>query len=289
MPGRAKILLIHNPAAGRAGRDRVAAVVASLARRGFDVTVRATGRAGDAGRIAAGAGAVDMIVAAGGDGTVNEIVGGLGEEAPVIAVLPLGTANVLAAELGLTADAERFADAVAAGRTVTAWPAEVNGRSFMLMAGIGFDAEVVAAVSPAVKRRLGKAAYALAALRVWLAGRQTAFRVTIDGATHRVAGVVVCKSRFYGGRFVLAPAAGIDTPLLFAVLMPGGRRRDRLRYAWAMLRGRLHAAPDVRVIAARQVLVEADAPAPVQIDGDIGGVTPAVVAIAGRAVRFIKA
>ncbi len=281
------ILLIHNAAAGRGRRGRVAAVVGCLEQRGFRVTVRATERPGHAQQIAAEAAGLDLIIAAGGDGTVNEIVEGLGANAPSLAVLPLGTANVLAAELGLTDDPERFADAVAAGRTVAAWPGEVNGRSFMLMASVGFDAEVVAAVTPAQKHLLGKAAYLLAALRLWLAGRQTALRVTIDGAAYPAAGVVVSKSRFYGGRFVLAPQAGIAVPRLFAVLMPGGRRRDRLRYAWAMLHGRLHLQPDVRVIAAEEVRVTADDPAPVQVDGDIRGNTPAVIRVGQRPVRLI--
>lgn len=287
MTQNTRVVLIHNATAGRGRRDRVAAAVACLARRGFDVAVRATERAGHAEQIARSAVGVGLIVAAGGDGTVNEIVGGLGDDAPTLAVLPLGTANVLAAELGLTDEPERFAAAVAAGRTVNAWPGEVNGRSFMLMASVGFDADVVAAVTPAQKRLLGKAAYALAALRLWLLGRHTALRVTVDGTTDDAAGVVICKSRFYGGRFILAPEAGIAVPRLFAVLMPGGRRRDRLRYAWAMLRGRLHLQPDVRVSPAREVSVASAAPAPVQVDGDIRGVTPVAIQVGERPVRLI--
>jgi YegS/Rv2252/BmrU family lipid kinase len=282
------ILLIHNATAGRGRRNRVAAVVRSLEQRGFVVTVRATERPGRAQQIAASATGLGLIVAAGGDGTVNEIVEGLGADPPTLAVLPLGTANVLAAELGLTDDPQRFAAAVAAGRTVSAWPGEVNGRNFMLMASVGFDAEVVAAVTPAQKHLLGKAAYVLVALRLWLAGRQTALRVTVDGATYPAAGVVVSKSRFYGGRFVLAPEAGIAVPRLYAVLMPGGRRRDRLRYAWATLWGRLHLLADVLVIPTREVSVASDEPAPVQVDGDIRGATPAVIRVGQRPVRLIS-
>lgn len=283
------VLLIHNATAGRGQRGRIAAVVQRLSQRGYRVTVRVTERAGHAEQLARSAAGVPIIVAAGGDGTVNEIVAGLDGAAAVVAVLPLGTANVLALELGLDRDPDRFAAAVAAGRTVTAWPGEVNGRNFMLMASVGFDAEVVAAVTPAQKHRLGKAAYVLAALRLWLAGRQTALRVTVDGTAHAAAGVVVSKSHCYAGHFVLAPEAGIAVPKLFVVLMAGGRRRDRLRYAWAMLRGRLHLQPDVRVIAAHEVSVASDAPAPVQVDGDIRGATPVLIRVGARPVRLITA
>lgn len=281
------ILLIHNATAGRGRRDRVAAVVACLSRCGYDVAVRATERSGHAGQIARAAVGVNLIVAAGGDGTVNDIIGGLGDNAPVLAVLPLGTANVLAAELGLTDDPDRFASAVAAGRTVSGWPGEMNGRNFMLMASVGFDAEVVAAVTAAQKRRWGKAAYVLAALRLWVLGRQSALLVTVDGTSYPAAGVVIAKSRFYGGRFVVAPGAAIGVPRLFAVLMPGGRRRDRLRYTWAMLRGTLPAQPDVRVIPAREVTVESSVPVPVQVDGDIRGTTPGTIRVAERPIRLI--
>jgi YegS/Rv2252/BmrU family lipid kinase len=284
----ATILLIHNPAAGRGRSGRVVAAVRSLERRGFAVTLRATERPGHAGELAGAAAGTDILVVAGGDGTVNEVLEGLDDTAPPLAVLPVGTANVLATELGLDDDAGRFAAAVAAGRTVAAWPGEVNGRNFMLMASVGFDAEVVAAVTPAQKHLLGKAAYVLAALRLWLAGRQIALRVTVDGAAYPAAGVVVSKSRFYGGRFVLAPEAGITVPQMFAVLMTGGRRWDRLRYAWAMLRGRLHLLPDVRVIPAHEVIVASDGPAAVQVDGDIRGTTPVVIRLGERPVRLIR-
>lgn len=287
MAARPRVLLIHNPAAGRARAERVAAVVACLARRGFAVSLRATERAGHAAQLAAEAGDADIIIAAGGDGTVNEIAGGLGDPAPAIAVLPLGTANVLAAELGMSAEPERFVASLAAGRCVVTRPGLMNGRRFLLMAGIGFDAAVVAAVSPACKRWLGKGAYGLAALGVWLAGRRSALRLNIDGEARRAASLIVCRSRYYGGRFVLAPEAGIAAPRLVAVLLPGGRRRDLLRYAWAMLRGRLAEVPGVELLPAHRIRVESDTPAPMQLDGDAAGSAPAEIALDTRPLRLM--
>jgi hypothetical protein len=92
------------------------------------------------------------VVAAGGDGTVNEVANGLlGSDLP-LAVMPTGTINVLARELGLGRSVQQVAHAILEGRVGLVWPGLANGRAFLLMAGIGFDAAVVAAVSPPLKR-----------------------------------------------------------------------------------------------------------------------------------------
>ena len=104
------------------------------------------------------------MVVAGGDGTVNETINGLARSGLPLALIPLGTANVLAAEIGLQTDPAAVARCVAFGQPRPIALGAANGRRFILMAGAGFDANVVAGVSVPMKRWLGKGAYILSSL-----------------------------------------------------------------------------------------------------------------------------
>ena len=146
---RQRILVIHNPTAGSSARTKLRRFVELLSEDGAEVAVRATAGPGDATAIAAAAGdgKWDAIVAAGGDGTVNEIVNGLGPNSPSLGILPLGTANVLALELGLPVAAPDAARLIARGGVRQLYFAAIEGRRFVMMAGVGFDARVVDAVA----------------------------------------------------------------------------------------------------------------------------------------------
>ena len=151
------MLLIVNPTAGRRRRGLVDAVASRVRAEGWTVDVVETQAAGDARRLAetCDASRYGVIAVAGGDGTINEVINGLagrGADAPAVGIVPLGTANVLAHELGLGFSAAAVARTMIAGRPVLMRPGEaVNGagaRCFSLMAGAGFDAKVVGAVTP---------------------------------------------------------------------------------------------------------------------------------------------
>ncbi|PWC84053.1 lipid kinase [Azospirillum sp. TSH100] len=289
-----RLLVIHNPTAGGRRARRLRAVVSRLEARGIGVTVRPTGKRGDAEEFAGAADPanVDAVVAAGGDGTINEVINGLAVHADAgrplpLGIVPMGTANVLAAELGLTTDAGRIAAAIAGGRQTAIWPALANGRVFSLMAGVGLDARVVERVDPRVKRLIGKGAYVAETL-VQLATRPDhRYRVTLDnGEPQEVASVIVAKGHFYGGRFICAPDARLTEPDLHVCLFPRGGRLNTLRYVWGVTAGRLAHFPDYRVVTAKRVRIEgpagdglfADA---VQGDGDVLARLPVEITLAG--------
>jgi YegS/Rv2252/BmrU family lipid kinase len=285
-----RALVIRNPAAGSRDTRAFRRLVEGLRATGIAATVRETAAAGDAEEMARDGrgGAWDVVVAAGGDGTVNEVVNGLGEEGPPLAVFPAGTANVLAAEMGLPCDAAAFAAAISAWTPRPAWLAEINGRRFVTMASIGFDAEVVAGVGSLSKGMLGKGAYVLSACRRLLLRRPGRFALTIDGAPFEAAGAVMAKSHFYGGRFVAAPEARITAPMLHVVLLADGRRRDILRQMAALACGRLHLLPGVTIVAGREVTI-AGAAAPVQVDGDIRATVPLTLRVCARPIMVYQA
>ena len=277
-----RILVIHNPVAGRRRRALVTQVIHELASIGFEVTVRHTARPSHAEAIARSeASAFDLIIAAGGDGTVNEVLNGLGDASLPLAILPIGTANVLAAEAGLPVQPGTFAAFLAAMPPRPVWLAEIEGRRFALMATVGFDAAVVGSVSERLKYAMGKGAYLVAACRCWTANRPRRYRLVVDGQEFEAGAAVIAKSRYYGGRFSVAPEARVSCPLLHVALLSGTRRRDILRHVAALARGTLHQQRDVRIIAGHQVTITGEDGAPVQVDGDIRATVPATI----RALR----
>ncbi len=150
MPRR--ILVIFNPAAGSARRraQRLRRIIAELERRGCKVAVRPTQGPGDALRLARDADAhFDVIVAAGGDGTVNEVANGVFAASRPLAVVPLGTGNVLANEIGLPRKPQDLARLIAEGAPQPLWPGRAGDRLFVAMTGIGFDAARAQRARPA--------------------------------------------------------------------------------------------------------------------------------------------
>jgi diacylglycerol kinase (ATP) len=281
-----RLALIVNPTAGR--HRRFAGALARLSAGGATVRLLTTAARGDAERLAAEiaeAGKVDGIVAAGGDGTINEVVNGMAGSGLPLGILPLGTANVLAWELGI---GDRLADAAAAisaRATRRIHLGRCNGRYFIMMAGVGLDAHIVAAIRPGLKRALGrfglgKLTYVAEGLNQIARLRPARYRVTVDGQTSDVAAAIIANGRFYAGRYVVAPAADLGAPVLQACLFARGGRAQAMRYSLAMLLDRLHRSPDLTIAPGTSIAIDGPVGDPIQADGDIIGRLPAVIELA---------
>lgn len=287
-----RVLVIHNPAAGRNRQKRLGAVVRRLRELGCIVTERQTMRRGDAEEFArqADPGQVDVVVAAGGDGTVNEVVNGLvaGLGGVRLAVIPLGTANVLACEIGLDPkDTDRIARTIATGEPRTVHLGVANGRHFVLMAGAGLDAHVVAGVNVALKRRTGKLAYVVESVRQAFGYDFPALQIRANGQTYEGRMAVACKGRFYGGPFIAAPGAKLEDPKLHVCILPKSGATGVVRYGLALPMGKLSDLPEVQVISADSIMILGPRGAPVQGDGDIVARLPAEITVAPETVDLI--
>ena len=289
---RRHILIIVNPAAGRArsSERRLGRFVAALERQGCTVVLRRAGPSpGQVERLAGQAEpGFDAIVAAGGDGTISAVVNGLGDRAVPFGVLPLGSANVLAREIRLPRAPEALASLITTGPVSPIWPGRVGERVFVMMASAGFDSEIVAALSPELKRRVGRLAFAWGFLvRLW---HCPACELTVraDGVEYRAAAVVAAKGRHYAGPFVVAAGADLAEPALHLVLLDRRGRWAMLRYATALFLGRVPRLGDIAIVRARQASVAGNRALPVQADGEIVGELPITLAVADRPLLLIR-
>ncbi|MGI9491747.1 MAG: diacylglycerol/lipid kinase family protein [Geminicoccaceae bacterium] len=284
-----RVLVIMNPAAGRRHRGRLQAVLRALGDRGCEVVVQATKARGDAEKLAGQIDPerIDVLAIAGGDGTINEVLNGLGAAAPPIAIIPLGTANVLAVEIGLGSTAEAIADTIAFGRRQRISLGCANGRRFAVMASAGLDAEVVRHLSLGLKRYFGKGAYAFETIHQLFSFHPPAYQLSIDGKTCEAHGVVIANGRHFGGRFVVAPNASLEKPNFDICCCTRGGRAAALQYLVSMMRGRLPDRTDYEIIAAPSLRISGPEGAVVQADGDIVTRLPAKVSIQPNAVELM--
>jgi diacylglycerol kinase (ATP) len=196
-------VIIGNPTSGRAGSRAYLERCAKILRSGgLEVEVLNTERPDHATKLASSTD-TPLVVAAGGDGTINEVINGLGKEA-TLGILPLGTANVLARELGLPLDVERACKRILRGERIridlgVAANREGIERRFACMAGIGFDAHVVRAVTPRLKRYLRGLAFALTAFKVLAKEDFPSVHVIHGDTTHVTRFAIVANAHHYGG------------------------------------------------------------------------------------------
>lgn len=279
-----RLLIIHNPTAGARRARRLSAVVELLRQRfGTSVEVMPTGGRGDAESMARAADPArfDAVVAAGGDGTINEVINGLvdaGGRLP-LGLIPLGTANVLAGELGLDGPVEATAETLAEGGARAIHLGAVNGRRFAMMAGAGFDAQVVERIDPALKRLTGKGAYAIESLAQLVRSAGDGYGVEVGERCWNAASVIVAKGRYYGGRFICAPQANLFEPSLQVCLFPRLGRWNAVRYIWGVVAGRLRHFGDVEIVPARRLTITGPEGAAVQADGDVIARLPAEITL----------
>lgn len=285
-----RALVIANPVAGR-GRARASAdeLLAGLREAGMGAELYLTRERRDAARRAAALDpGTDLVIAVGGDGTVAEVLEGLPPEVP-LAVLPMGTANVLCLDLRLPRRARGTLEMIRAGRTTGLDVARVNGRLSFLVTGVGIDGAIVQRVDEHRRGPITKWSYVRAALSAFTRGfRIPRLVVTLDG--ERLEGhwawVLVSNIIGYGGILKLFPGRRLDDGLFEVFLFPKGSRLALLGYA---LRGVVRGLPggSCSMRTARSVRIESDPPVPYEVDGDYAGQTPVEVRVSGEHFRLL--
>ena len=285
-------LLIVNPrAGGRTRSDIVARIVAAVGRQGWHLSVRETLARGDATRFAADAAArgVPFVLVAGGDGTLNEAIQGLAGTKTAVGQIPLGTVNIWSRELGLPHDPVEAATELLSGSVRRIDLGRANGRYFLLMTGLGFDAEAIHAVEGEPKRRFGPAALFLVGALAALRSNGTDLRVRADDQTFETSAALVTigNTRLWAGAVQITHHATAADGLLDVCFFPGRSLFRKLRHLALVFIGRHDNDPDVTYMQVRELLIVARPPMPLQIDGEPFGTTPARVEIVPGAIRAL--
>ncbi|MGD1090394.1 MAG: diacylglycerol kinase family protein [Bryobacteraceae bacterium] len=287
-------VLIYNPTAGRFRRspERILhRTTEALARASLHPQPLPTRAPGDATKMArqAIADGADLILVLGGDGTINEVVNGMAHSRVPLGILPGGTANVLAMELGLGGNAAKAVERlsgfverrVALGKL---WDGNGTSRHFLAMGGVGLDAKIVYDINPGFKARAGKVAY-------WLTGLGHAgqsvgqFDARINGDVYRCGFALASRVRNYGGDLEIATEASLVRDDFEIVLFEGS---NPLRYLWYMggvLFRQLPSMKGVRRLRAGHVEFSGDVH--LQVDGEYAGRVPASFEIVPGALTLL--
>ena len=295
-------MIVRNPRARRAPSERdLLADVGPLRESGWGVEIRTTTAPGEAAELAAAAArdGADILIACGGDGTVHEAANGLAGTDTALGVAPAGTADVWAREAFIPRDPTAALALLPHMRRARADMGLVNGHHFLLMCGIGLDAEVVrrVAADPRAKRWVGRAAYAAAGAAVVLGTRPVPAEIAVDGETLQLDLLLALagNTRLYGGVARITDAALIDDGLLDICLFhaAGGRGGVVQHAALALraLRGGLHrrARGGIDYRRATRVVVTPESRLPVQADGELIGETPATLTVAPATLTVLIA
>jgi YegS/Rv2252/BmrU family lipid kinase len=290
--------VIFNPAARGEKARHFRRHLDAIASRG---ALKVTTIPGDARRLATEAvgDGFELIVAAGGDGTVNEVLNGIGDAADGFArarlgVLPLGTVNVFAREIGLSSRIERAWETLQRGReTRLDLPcAEFSSKGarqrqyFIQLAGAGLDARAIELVNWPLKKKFGPLAYLIAGARA-LRGPLPQMTARIDGQNATGELILVGNGRFYGGPFEVFPRADFRDGLLEVCVLPRANWLSLLRCLPALLARRRLPANSVQRFRTSRFELAGDAPASFELDGEWAGHLPAAFSVVREQLRVV--
>ncbi|MBI4710127.1 MAG: diacylglycerol kinase family lipid kinase [Nitrospirae bacterium] len=241
-----------------------------------------------------------LIIVAGGDGTINEVINGLlasgiSDVMPPVALLPFGTTNVLAKELGIPEDIEQSlqlalagsSKKISLGRIVITRDSSPVTRYFCLMAGIGFDGAAVHGVKDGIKKISGKGAYILSGISHL--AKYSPPLIKVKTSTGLLTGytAVVGKARCYGGYFSVTPKASITEPKIDLCLFGGKTRRDLIRFVNGVVSKNHLNFSDVFYGKFTEMEIVSDREVHVQTDGDYFGTLPLKIDVVQDALSVV--
>jgi len=280
-------LIILNPAAHSERAQRKRARVEALAR---DCVICATTYVGEAEVIARRAAeeGFEKIVAAGGDGTINEVVNGLAGTPATLGLLPIGTMNVFATELGLPVhDLETCWDIVQGAQTREVDLAKANQKFFVQLAGVGLDAQVVKETSAQLKRNFGPLSYLISAAQIAARQPPRLFIQSEDASIDQGSFVLVGNGRLYGGPFPFFKQAALDDGLLDVVVFKRLGYLEIIKYLQDVVFSSEIRVPEIEYFQTRRLRVESDQTVPVELDGELVGNCPVEFGLRERALRVL--
>ena len=262
-------VVILNPAARSEKARRWRARVESVAR---GCVICATSRAGEAEVLARHAAeeGFEKIVAAGGDGTINEVVNGLAGSNAALGLLPIGTMNVFATELGLPAhDLQLCWNIIQSENTRLVDLPSANGKYFVQLAGVGLDAQVVKETSLTLKRSFGPLSYLISAAQIAARQPPRLFLESENSSIKEGSFVLVGNGRLYGGPFPFFKQALIDDGLFDVIVFKQLGYLEIIKYLQDVFFSSEIRVPEIEYFQTRRLRVTSDSEVPVELDGEL--------------------
>jgi len=281
-----RAVIITNPVAGRASARSLEQARRRLTAGGLTIEVAHTQGVGDAGRLAQAAVAdgVDLVIAHGGDGTVGEVAGALAATCGQLGILPAGTGNLLAGNLGIPRDADAAAGVILQRRLrsldLGRMETSLGERHFAVACGAGLDARMMLSTPPRLKRALGRNSYVLTAMRLAAAIVPSDIELEVDGTVHRMraAAVLVANCRYLiPGLLPLHERVCPDDGMLDVAIFAAASFLDVASQGLALALRRADRHPGIRFLRGTHIRVKAAPPMPAEGDGDLAGDTPLTV------------
>lgn len=240
---------------------------------------------------------VDWVIIAGGDGTIRALIEQMDKNdyMPYISVFPAGTVNLVAKELLMSNDPEKWIKRATKGVQIPVYLGRANGNVFLTVAGIGFDSLVVDNVSEKEKKMLNKLAYVWQGTEVvrkemFMSNWRYRFQVRLDDEDtwYDASSVIVGKSRYYAGRYNLFSGASLSSPLLHIALFTGSTRADFLRYAACIAMEALKSDKTIIEKTAQKLEIRCNEENfAAELDGDAITTAPLSIEIDAEPIKFL--
>lgn len=264
--------MITNPLSGSFSPEKLSGVLDFLVRQGFRpelLQVDSPESAAGCAQAACRNQQNPLIIVGAGDGTINAVVNGLTPGNATLAVIPFGTSNVLCRELGIVSPEqalEKIAAGVSRNLCVGSIEKGETKRTFLLMAGIGFDGRVVKEVRTAEKRRFKKGAYLLSALRVLRSWDTERFEIISGARVIDCHSAIICNGAKYGGNILFAPGASLFEPEFRVVCIQDATRLGYFKSLPGLLQGKGLNGTGILTFPARELEIRGTKS--LQADGD---------------------
>lgn len=282
-----KVVIIFNPAAKG---DKARSVESTLRSIVEDAELWPTDGPGQANCLAqrAAAEGYEVVVAAGGDGTINEVVNGIAQCPVALGILPVGTMNVFAYELGLPLSQIRDCwEVIRRGNVAEIDLALANNQYFVQLAGVGLDAQAVEATDLTMRRTIGPLSYVLAAAQV-IGHPPPRLQIgCASGQRLEASFALIGNGRHYGGPFCIFTQAHNRDGLLDLLVFRNQGYLDLFRYLQGILLGKPEQVPDIEYLQVPAVSVTSDQDTPVEIDGEVSMRTPVHFQLAPKRLRVL--
>jgi YegS/Rv2252/BmrU family lipid kinase len=280
-------VVILNPAANSDRAMRARARVEALA---HNCTVCATSRAGEAEVLARHAvkEGFERVVAAGGDGTIHEVVNGLAGTETTLGLLPIGTVNVFAMELGLPSNnLDLCWNIIEGDKTRLIDLPSANDKYFVQLAGVGLDAQVVQETSATLKRNFGPLSYLISAAQIAARKPPRLIVESPDTAVEEGSFVLIGNGRRYGGPFPFFKQAVIDDGLLDVIIFKQLGYLDIINYLQKVFFSSEIRLPEVEYFQTERIRITSEQEVPVELDGEVVGSCPVDFQMRERRLRVL--